>query len=267
MFLMILSAILAAISLYQFILELIKKKFSLKNFIIFLILLIFCFVIYFSNYVTDESNSESNDIGSSVETHTSPQLSDNSSNNMGTSSDASVSDLEDNPTFSSPNEENDDSLEESVDLGKPFVEITPQSQVNSANIYAWDKENDRDIIGNTYPTAIKLTVSNTIDVLFGYGESNISADVHFPFGEKATGIWRFSFVAAQEMVGNGSSAEITILADGKELYPAFTLTSSTTEDLTYEITLDEIRDLVLHFECKCIGNGFYAGIVLDDSVE
>ena len=238
-----------------------------KKFIFFLILSICCFVIYFNNYVTDESNSESNDIDSSAETQTSPQSSENSSNNMGTSSDASVSDLEDDSTFPSLNEENDDSLEESVDLGKPFVEITPQSQVNSANIYAWDKENDRDIIGNTYPTAIKLTVSNMIDVLFGYGESNISADVHFPLGEKATGICRFSFVAAQEMVGNGSSAEITILADGKELYPAFTLTSSTTEDLTYEITLDEIRDLVLHFECKCIGNGFYAGIVLNDSVE
>ena len=62
-----------------------------------------------------------------------------------------------------------------------------------------------------------------IDALFGDSESNISADIHFPFGEKVTGVWRFSFVAAQEMVGNGSFAEITILADGKELYPAFTL--------------------------------------------
>ena len=267
MFLIILSTILAAISLYQFILELLKNKFSLKNFIIFFILLIFCFVVYINSYVTDESKSESDDIGSSLVTQDPSQLFDNSSDNLGTSADASVSESEGNPTFSSSNEGNDDALEESVDIGKPFVEVTPKSQVNSANLYAWDKENDRDIIGNTYSTAIKLTVSNTIDVLFGYGESNISADVHFPFGEKVTGIWRFSFVAAQEMVGNGSSAEITILADGKELYPAFTLTSSTTEELTYEITLDEIRDLVLRFECNCVGSGFYVGIVLDDSVE
>lgn len=193
------------------------------------------------------------------------QLSNNSSDDLNTSFDNSISNLESNPISS--NEENGDSSKEQVDIGTPFVEVTPKSQINIANLYAWDKENDRDIIGNTYPTAIKLTISNMVDALFGDSESNISADVHFPFGEKVTGVWRFSFVAAQEMVGNGSSAEITILADGKELYPAFTLISSTTEDLTYEITLDGIRDLVLYFECKSVGSGFSAGIVLDDSSE
>lgn len=264
------SALLAAIAIFDFILEIAREKLTLKKFLCFLSLFILSLFAYFLEDMTG-INRETipNSYNSSAIDQSQSQALTESMDITDISSSSPSDDFGSNqPTESlgeSP-EKNEDSEEDSVKVGTPFVEATPRNQITSAYLSTWDIENDHDIIGNTYPAAIKLTVSNMIDSIFGYGESEISADVHFPFGEKISEVWNFSFVVTQEMVGNGSSAKITILADGIELYPTFSLSSTTTEDLTYSIPLDGIRDLVLHFECTAVGNGFYAGIVLDDSV-
>lgn len=165
--------------------------------------------------------------------------------------------------YSSSVSENAEEDNNSNNIGTPYVITSPNNTITKAYLYKWDKENDRDIIGNTYPTAIKLSVYNMIYAMGG-GADNITAEIHFPIGNKLDGIILMNFVVASEMVGNGSSAQITILADENEVYPTFTLNSTSTDELSYEIDLNGIRDLVIRFDCYAVDSGFCAGIVLED---
>lgn len=152
----------------------------------------------------------------------------------------------------------------SVEIGSIFVTSSPkQDSVTKAFLSSWDEEKDRDIVGNTYPTAMKLSVYNMIYAMGG-GASHIIADVHIPFGEKANVTWTFSFVVAKDMVGNGSSAEITIFSGEEEIVPTFTLESTTTEEISYDIDLTGIRDLIIRFDCNAVDGGFCAGIILEE---
>lgn len=265
----VLSAFLAAKELFQFFSSLKEHEFKWKKLLAFIGLLVFCLLIYFHEDAKKSIDAKPTEPDISISENTSQ----NPSNPLTENEPSKIpSNDDENQSPASPSDESldnhiNDEEQENSEIGKPFVEVSPQNQITNANLYAWNENNDRDIIGNTYPAAMKLCVSNMIDAMFGNGQSDIVADVHIPFGAKADEIWRFSFVAAQDMVGNGSSASVTIYADEVELYPAFTLTSSTTEDLTYEINLTGIRDLVFHFECISVGSGFCAGIVLDDNVE
>lgn len=162
-----------------------------------------------------------------------------------------------------PTEDTTDTNSDSVEVGTPFVTVSPQDQITNAYLAVWDEENDRDIIGNTYSTAMKLSVSNLIDAIGG-GTSDIVAEVHIPLGGKGTGTWIVSFVVAADMVGNGSSADVTILSGDDELYPSFTLDSTTTDEISYEVELADIRDLIFRFDCTSVNSGFCAGIVLED---
>lgn len=155
------------------------------------------------------------------------------------------------------------SEEEIVEFGAPFVVVSPDNQITNASLEKWDKENDRDIFENTYSSALKLSVFNLVDAIGG-GQSSIIAEVHIPFGGKAIGTWTTSFVVAKDMVGNGSSADITILSGDTALFPTFTIDSTTTDEIKYEIELNDIRDLIFCFECTAIDSGFRIGIILED---
>lgn len=267
----LISALLAAIAICDFVAKIVQKKLTFKRAFCFLLVFSICiFAYFFEDFIGNKRKAPTDSFESSVTAQTSSQaLNDNTNDSSVLSSNSSTNPASKQPASSLDEDSKGSQVDEEAqeEMGKLFVEVTPQDQITSADLCTWDEENDRDIIGNTYPTTVKLTVSNMIDAMCGYGQSEISADVHFPFGEKGSGVWDFSFVAAQEMVGNGSSAQITILADGQELYPTFSLTSTTTEDLTYSVALDGVRDLVLRFECIAVGNGFCAGIVLDDDME
>lgn len=151
----------------------------------------------------------------------------------------------------------------SVSLGTPFVVSNPkQSTVTNVNLSRWDEENDRDIIGNTYASAMKLSVSNFINAIGG-GSSHIIADVHIPLGGKVQETWIVSFVVAKDMVGNGSSADVTILSEEEPIFETFTIDSVTTDELIYEIDLTDIRDLIISFDCNSVDSGFCVGIILE----
>ena len=155
----------------------------------------------------------------------------------------------------------------SVSLGTPFVVSNPkQSAVINANLSRWDEEKDRDIIGNTYDSAMKLSVSNFINAIGG-GSSHIIADVHIPLGGKVQETWIVSFVVAKDMVGNGSSADVTILSEDEPIFETFTIDSVTTDELIYEINLTDIRDLVISFDCNSVDSGFCVGIILESKVK
>ena len=153
---------------------------------------------------------------------------------------------------------------EHVEIGMPFVESLSDNQSTGVSLNNWDEENDRDIVGNTYHDyAVKFLASDMLNSILGQGESDFNANVHIPFGGKAVGTWYLRVFAAKDMAGNGSSAEVTILADDKEIYSAFSLTSSTTDELRFPIELDDVRDVILHFKGKAIGTGYCAGIVIE----
>lgn len=159
-----------------------------------------------------------------------------------------------------------DSYKETVDVGAvPFVTSTPKSDVViQANLTDWNSS-DRDIFNNNYSnsTAFKLSVYNTI-LSMGSGSDDITAEVHIPYGEHFDSILQIDFVTMQDMVGNGSYADVTISADGNILYPTFKITSETTDELSYQVDLNGVRDLVIQFSCHVIGNGFQEGIIFSD---
>lgn len=162
-------------------------------------------------------------------------------------------------------EQNENELDNpSVNSVEPFIISTPkQDGVTCADWYNWT-EDDKDIMGNTYSssTAIKLSVYNTINAMAG-GSHDITAELHIPLGEKYNGSWDANFVVAKEMVGNGSSAKITIFSGENEIVPTFTMDSTTTDEIIYKIDLDGIRDLIIRFECHTVGNGFWAGVIFE----
>lgn len=159
-----------------------------------------------------------------------------------------------------------DSYKETVDVrAVPFVTSTPKSDVViQANLTDWNSS-DRDIFNNNYSnsTAFKLSVYNAI-LSMGSGSDDITAEVHIPYGEHFDSILQIDFVTMQDMVGNGSYADVTISADGNILYPTFKITSETTDELSYQVDLNGVRDLVIQFCCHVIGNGFQEGIIFSD---
>lgn len=70
--------------------------------------------------------------------------------------------------YSSSVSENAEEDNNSNNIGTPYVITSPNNTITKAYLYKWDKENDRDIIGNTYPTAIKLSVYNMIYAMGGW---------------------------------------------------------------------------------------------------
>lgn len=142
----------------------------------------------------------------------------------------------------------------------PFITSNPKSD-GIVNVWLenWE-ESDRDIFGFTYPLAYKLSASHVVYALTG-GTADITVEMHIPLGGRGEGIWPISFVVSEEMAGNGSYADVTILSGDKELEGPFRIESITTEELLYEIDVTGIRDLIIRFECKVMGNGFIAGIV------
>ena len=159
-----------------------------------------------------------------------------------------------------------DSYKETVDVrAVPFVTSTPKSDVViQANLADWNSS-DRDIFNNNYSnsTAFKLSVYNAI-LSMGSGSDDITAEVHIPYGEHFDSILQIDFVTMQDMVGNGSYADVTISADGNILYPTFKITSETTDELSYQVDLNGVRDLVIQFSCHVIGKGFQEGIIFSD---
>ena len=101
----------------------------------------------------------------------------------------------------------------------------------------------------------------------GGGADNITAEVHFPLGGNFDDIWLIDFLVMQDMLGNGSYANVTILSGEEELYPTFVIASDTTDEYKYEVNLSGIRDLILRFECYAVDSGFYGGIIINEKVE
>ena len=213
-----------------------------------------------NDFDTEEKNFKSNIEGSSI-------IESSSSNST---SDILSVDSESNDVGEEKNEslENNDSMDDAkdanVEYGSPFVTVMPQNKITNASLKPWDKENDRDIFGNTYETAMKLHVYNLVDMVGG-GSSNITADVHMPLGGKFDGACTVNFVVAHEMIGNNSSANITIKADENEIFPMFSINSTSTDRTEYYIDLRDVWDLNFHFECSAVDSGLCIGIVLKDA--
>lgn len=150
----------------------------------------------------------------------------------------------------------------------PFVTSNPKSDtVIHADLTNWTSD-DRDIFNNNYTgsNTMKLSVYNMIYAMGG-GSDDIIAEIHMPFGERFDDTWIINFVVMQDMVGNGSYANVTLLSGEEELYPTFTIESDTTDKLEYEINLNGIRDLIIRFECHAVDRGFCGGVIFTDKEE
>lgn len=150
----------------------------------------------------------------------------------------------------------------------PFVSSTPSADaVIHAELVNWS-ESDRDIFNNNYTgsNTLKLSVYNSI-LTMGPGSDNITAEIHFPLGANFDEVWWIDFLVMQDMIGNGSYAEVTILSDGEELYPSFTIESDTTEENRYKVNLSGIRDLIIRFECHVVDSGFCGGVIINENID
>lgn len=207
----------------------------------------------------------------------------NNDDNLNTSAKIENNQNIDNESSISNNEENllDDNIkndeqdktnpaEENLNEEKvsPFVTSDPKtSTVIHVDFTNWS-DDDRDIFNRNYTgtNTMKLSVYNMIYAMGG-GSEDITAEIHMPFGERFDETWIINFVVMQDMVGNGSYANVTILSDDQELYPTFVIESDTTDKMEYEVNLKGIRDLVIRFECHAVDSGFCGGVIFTDKFE
>jgi len=173
-----------------------------------------------------------------------------------------VEDSEDPPPTNFDTSDNPVETKESPTEGTAFETHSPGDAITKVFLTKWNTDCDRTILGATYPVALKLEMYNLVDAVGG-GTSNISADVHLPYGGEVEEMLVLRFAVAEKMVGNGSSATIMILTDGVEASPAFQIDSTTVDELVYEVDLTDVKDVVLHLDCLSVDKGLCLGIALE----
>lgn len=164
--------------------------------------------------------------------------------------------------LSEPDSSHENATEE-VRFGTAFISPLNDSVVNNYNLYQWG-EDDTDLAGNTYEHAVKIAMSNTIDAIFRDSNSisELGCELHLPYGGKAQGKLSGKVVVAAESAGNGSSADITITADGREI-DKFSIDSASVEGVPYSLDLTGVQDVVFTIEATAVGTGFVLGVTID----
>lgn len=153
-------------------------------------------------------------------------------------------------------------------FGEPFVSAN-RDIVQKNYISLWNIEEDRDIKGNTYDNAIKFTSYNMIDKLFedsNNSSSTYKASLNLPYGKKAKGLLNVKIVVANEMVGNGSYADIAVYKvvnkDIQKVLSPGTIDSNSVNDIEFSVNVTNVDNLIIEFNCYTVGSGIVVGIVL-----
>ncbi len=146
----------------------------------------------------------------------------------------------------------------------------PSDDTNKVEVSDWIKEEDYDLLGKTYDGGVKITISNTS---FAFdSDSNISMEIvseaHYVLDtDKMEEIpeeylrLEGKFVVEKDTNASSSTAVISILVDGEEVYDSGTINCYSANIEPVDIMLSGKKELVIRTVCQYRGEPFVVGLV------
>lgn len=147
---------------------------------------------------------------------------------------------------------------------------TPSGVANKVYVSNWKLNEDFDIAGQTYDGGLKFSISNTFAVLGG-GIKQIVSESHYALNkqalDKASDYDRRyigKFVVGKASGSSPSTAVISILLDGEEVYKTETIDCFTLDIPPFDIDLTGHREMIVKIDCQQSGDPFVVGMVNRD---
>lgn len=150
----------------------------------------------------------------------------------------------------------------------------PSGAATNVNVSGWEKDSDYDIAGKTYDGGVKITIYDMFSALDG-NSSNISneiiSEIHYALNSDE--ISKLSeddqhfvgkFVIGKETDGSPSTAVISILIDGKEVYNSGEVNCYSLDIPAFDVELSGKKEMVIKTVCQHKGNPLVIGMVDND---
>lgn len=154
------------------------------------------------------------------------------------------------------------------ELHTPNGDYDPTVSVN-----AWEENTDYSITGKTFHNGIKLSFENWMSQLMGNGtdfaedvESNIYIAVNQDVLLKRSKEERYfsgKIVIGRDTNGSTTTAEISIYADGEEVYQSGEITAASTKIPSFRIPATGIEQILIKTNANVCGNTFVIGIITE----
>lgn len=151
---------------------------------------------------------------------------------------------------------------------------TPSDIATHVYISTWQKDEDFDLAGQTYDGGIKISISNTFAVLEGnngHTVKEITSESHYALNTQALNAAtaydrRFigKFVVGRETGSSPSTAVISILLDGEEVYKTETVDCFTLDIPPFDVDLTGHREMIVKVVCHQSGDPMVLGMVNRD---
>lgn len=149
----------------------------------------------------------------------------------------------------------------------------PSDDTNKVEVSNWIKNEDYDLLGKTHDGGVKIAISNTS---FAFDpDSNISMEIvseaHYALDtDKMKEISEISedylrlegkFVVGKDTNASPSTAVISILVDGEEVYNSGTINCYSANIEPFDIMLAGKKELMIRTVCQYRGEPFVVGLV------
>lgn len=148
---------------------------------------------------------------------------------------------------------------------------TPSGVAEHVNVSSWIEDEDYDISGQMYDGGVKITIYDMFSALEG-NRSNIlteiTSEVHYALNTEAIGKLpieeqRFvgKFVVGKDTDGSPSTAVISILLDGEEVYNSGEINCYSISIPPFDCPISKKREMVIKIVCQHKGNPLVIGMV------
>ena len=242
-----------------------KKKISLVCTVIAAVLAFLGpYIVEFAEKI-DENNSIKEVMDNSL--HTPPGLTEKADKDEPSDSISNNDDTDDT--------KDDDESEDEYNGDMAFIVFVgeshePSDDTNKVVVSDWIKDEDYDLLGKTYDGGVKITISNTS---FAFDtNSNISMEIvseaHYALDvDKMEEIpeeylrLEGKFVVEKNTNTSPSTAIISILVDGEEIYNSETINCYSANIEPFDIMLAGKKELVIRTVCQYRGSPFVIGLV------
>ena len=150
----------------------------------------------------------------------------------------------------------------------------PSGAATNVNVSGGEKDSDYDIAGKTYDGGVKITIYDMFSALDG-NSSNISNEItsEIYYALNSDEISKLSeddqhfagkFVIGKETDGSPSTAVISILIDGREVYNSGEVNCYSLDIPAFDVELSGKKEMVIKTVCQHKGNPLVIGMVDND---
>lgn len=147
----------------------------------------------------------------------------------------------------------------------------PSDIATQVSVSGWAQDEDYDIVGKTYDGGVKITIYNMFSALDGNSSSisnEITSEIHYALNtdeinKLAKENQRFvgKFVVGQETEGSPSTAVVSILLDGEEIYNSGEINCYSLSIPPFDVPLTGKKEMVIKTVCQHRGAPLIIGVV------